>query len=230
MPIYRTLNHNFFKKWSSEMAYVLGFFAADGNMIKNKRGGHYIAFYSNDKELLVKIRTLLKSTQKIALKKKNPLYSGRPSYQIQIGSKEIYSDLLKLGLVPNKSLVLKVPAMPAKFFNHFVRGYFDGDGCVYFRKNWAKDRNKLRWVFQTRFTSGSRQFLSRLSCLLRNLEICKGGYLYDKGSSHELVFSHNDGFALFRFMYDNVPPDVYLERKYKKFQNAVKILNIGRVV
>lgn len=209
------------------MAYVLGFFTADGNMIKNKRGGHYIAFYSNDKELLVKIRTLLCSNQKIALKKQKPLHSRKPSYQIQIGSKEIYSDLLKLGLVPNKSLILKVPAIPEKFLSHFVRGYFDGDGCVYFKKNWAKDRNKLRWVFQTRFTSGSKKFLAKLHSILKLIEICRGGYLYDKGSGHELVFSHNDGLALFRFMYDNVSSEMYLDRKYKKFQKAIQVLHLG---
>src|SRR3989344_8046642 len=127
MPIHRTINQDFFKKWSSEMAYVLGFFAADGNMIKNNRGGHYIAFYSNDKELLIKVKNMLAANHKIGLKKQ--ALPKHPAYQIQIGSKEIYFDLLKLGLVPNKSLVLKVPVIPKKFIKHFVRGYFDGDGC-----------------------------------------------------------------------------------------------------
>lgn len=33
------------------MAYVLGFFAADGYMIHNKRGAHFVDFYSNDLEI-----------------------------------------------------------------------------------------------------------------------------------------------------------------------------------
>lgn len=41
MPVYKRVNKDFFKKWSNEMAYVLGFFAADGNMIVNKRGGQF---------------------------------------------------------------------------------------------------------------------------------------------------------------------------------------------
>jgi len=44
MPIYKTKNENFFKKWTPEMAYVLGFFAADGSMVKNKRGACFIEF------------------------------------------------------------------------------------------------------------------------------------------------------------------------------------------
>ena len=50
------------------MAYVLGFFAADGNMIKNKRGAHFIEFQITDKNLLEKIRELLGSNQKIAIR------------------------------------------------------------------------------------------------------------------------------------------------------------------
>jgi len=56
MPIFRTKNEDFFKKWSPEMAYVLGFFAADGNMLKNRRGAHFMEFTSTDKDIIVKIR------------------------------------------------------------------------------------------------------------------------------------------------------------------------------
>src|SRR3989338_4819696 len=38
------INVGFFKKWSSEMAYVLGFFAADGCMYINPRGSRYFCF------------------------------------------------------------------------------------------------------------------------------------------------------------------------------------------
>ena len=56
MPIYKNKNDNFFKKWTPEMAYILGYFAADGTMIKNKRGAHYIEFQSTDKELIVGVK------------------------------------------------------------------------------------------------------------------------------------------------------------------------------
>ena len=51
MPVYKQVNHQFFHKWNPTMAYVLGYFAADGCMIKNKRGAHYIEFTSIDKRL-----------------------------------------------------------------------------------------------------------------------------------------------------------------------------------
>ena len=207
------------------MAYVLGFFATDGNMSPHSNGGHYLEFTSCDKELLIKTRNLLKSSHKISGRNRNP--RGKTAYRIQIGSKILYKDLAELGLTPRKSLTIQFPHVPKQYLGGFIRGSFDGDGCVYLRKNWAKDRNKLRWVFQTRFTSGSKQFLKSLHSILKSKKICKGGYLYTKKGGYELVFSHHDGLAIFHFMYDNVSADMYLKRKYETFQKAIKILHLG---
>src|SRR3990167_6827407 len=105
MPIFRTKNEDFFKKWSPEMAYVLGFFAADGNMLKNRRGAHFMEFTSTDKDIIVKIRKALGSSHKISCRQTNPKW--KPAYRIQIGSKVIFSDLLELGMTPAKSNVIK---------------------------------------------------------------------------------------------------------------------------
>ena len=70
MPIQRNVNQDFFKKWSPNMAYVLGFFAADGNMIINKRGAHFIEFQINDLELLKNIRRALNSDHKITSRRR----------------------------------------------------------------------------------------------------------------------------------------------------------------
>lgn len=40
-------------------------------------------------------------------------------------------DLINLGCVPKKSLILTFPSeeqIPKKLIKHFIRGYFDGDG------------------------------------------------------------------------------------------------------
>ncbi|MFH1527353.1 MAG: LAGLIDADG family homing endonuclease [Bacteroidota bacterium] len=225
MPIFRTKNEDFFKKWSPEMAYVLGFFAADGNMSIHSNSGHYIEFTSCDAELIRKTRDLLKSNNKLS----NRIRSDKQkvAYRIQIGSNTLYKSLLSLGMTPNKSLTLKFPKIKPSRLKDFIRGYFDGDGCVYLKRHFIKARGKFRWVFQVRFTSGSRQFLKSLHLLLKTSKICKGGYLYEKNRGHELVFSHHDGLALFRFMYDNVPTEMYLERKYNTFQKAFSVLYLG---
>eukprot|EP01083_Nonionella_stella_P269665 912656_1 len=53
----------------------------------------------------------------------------------KINDHSMARDLIALGCTPRKSLTLKWPAnMPDKFASHFVRGYFDGDGCIHYRK------------------------------------------------------------------------------------------------
>jgi len=72
------LNVDFFKKWSVEMAYVLGYFAADGCMYKNSGGSKFINFVSTDYEILTKVKKLLSSQHKILPKRQsNPLGAKR---------------------------------------------------------------------------------------------------------------------------------------------------------
>ncbi|MFZ2556167.1 MAG: LAGLIDADG family homing endonuclease [Minisyncoccia bacterium] len=224
MPVPRTLNHDFFKKWGPEMAYVLGFFAADGCMIQSNRGSHFIEFHITDREILIAIRRVLKSNHKISVRvRKNPKH--KVGYRIQIGSKEMYHDLQALGMSSRKSLTLRMPDIPSKYFGHFVRGYFDGDGCVYFKKHHAKDRKKPRYVFATRFTCGSRPFVASLLTMLRRRGLQKGFILEKQNTAYELVFSHHDSVALYRIMYDTLgDSDIYLSRKYKLFTHAIETL------
>ena len=220
MPIHRMLNQDFFKKWSSEMAYVLGFFAADGNMMRHKNGGCYVELTSNDIEILRKIKKMMNFDHKIS---KRDRISGI-SYRVQLGSKVLFEDLTKLGFTPNKSNTIKFPNVPELFMKDFIRGYFDGDGCAHLGKHWAKDRGKLRWVFNIRFCSGSQGFLKSLWREVNKNGI-KGGYLYNKNNKgYDLVFSWKKGIALCNFMYNGVLSDMYLNRKHEIFQKALRII------
>lgn len=221
MPIYKEAARHFFRKWSSDMAYVLGFFAADGCMNRNKRGAHFISFQVTDLQILRDIRAILKSNHKLYSRQRNKKW--KRSYQLQIGSKNMFNDLVHLGFSPAKSKTLSFPDIPGKYICDFVRGYFDGDGNVYFKKHWAKDRGKLRWVFTTRFTSGSKGFLISLHKVLRRYDV-SGGFILEKNRGYELVFSHHDSLALFRLMYNNVPDSVFLKRKYRLFKRALVTL------
>lgn len=209
------------------MSYVLGFFAADGNMIRNRRGAHFIAFYSCDKSILLAVRSTLGSTHKLGIRRRSPPW--RTAYQLQIGSKEIFNDLIKLGFVPAKSKKLLFPKVPRKYLGDFVRGYFDGDGNIYFKKHYVKDRSKQKWIFTSRFTSGSRIFLESLLNILRSCGV-QGGFIVGKSnhSGFELVFSHRDSVALFHLMYDTISDNgLCLARKYSLFRRAIKTLYGG---
>lgn len=225
MPIQRSLNHEFFSQWNPDMAYVLGFFAADGSMLHNTRGACFIEFTITDLALLRDIRRTLESNHKITMRTRTE--RTKPQYRLQIGSKKLFDDLRKIGFTQAKSKTMLLPPIPSLYFADFVRGYFDGDGCVYFKKHFAKDRGKPRWVFNSRFTSGSKKFLMQLHRRLAGITHKGAISTKMKGdviSGYELIFSHTDSLALFDFMYNNDSCRLYLKRKHRLFVKAVKTL------
>lgn len=221
--MHRELNHDFFKKWSPEMAYVLGFFAADGSMLKNRRGGCFIEFNITDRVVLYQIRAAISSNHKIT-KRPSRSPKWKDIYRIQIGSREWFADLSRLGLTQHKSNTLRFPKVPKKYMGDFVRGYFDGDGCVYFKRLKYADRKYKRWALLTLFTSGSKQFLESLWEILKQHDI-QGGSLKNKTRGFELVLSHKDSLALYRLMYHTAfTTELYLPRKYNLFTKAMQTL------
>lgn len=227
MPMYRKLNHEFFSRWSPDMAYVLGFFAADGSMIRNTRGAHFIEFTIVDRIVLECIRRAVGSNHAITKRDRNPLH--RPAYRLQIGSKRWFADISALGFTPNKSKTICFPKVPSIYLGDFIRGYFDGDGGAYLGKYWSEWHKKRVWVFTSRFTSGCQQFLSDLQKELHGLGL-KGGYISAKKSGYDLVFSRHDSIALYHLMYHTaqVSP-LYLSRKRKVLERAIRVLKLNKM-
>ena len=214
------VDENFFKNWTPEMAYVLGFFAADGCLtVNHKRGNKYIEFTSTDYDIIEKIKTALKSDHKIGIRlgKKN----CKTAYRLQIGSKEIFDDLIALGFTPTKSLVMKFPIIPTRYLAHFVRGYFDGDGHSNFCRFYRKDRLTYGKFLQSGFTSGSKIFLEKLQLILKENINLKLGTLYSH-SGFRLNYSSKDSKKLFDFIYKDCSNTIYLARKYLKFKNEIE--------
>ncbi len=207
------------------MAYVLGYFAADGSMIQRLGGGGYIEITSTDKILLEHVRLVTGAGHKISERDRKE--NWKLQYRLQIGSIEWFQDLTRLGFTPNKSGTLSLPDVPPEYFNHFVRGYFDGDGCVYFAHLKYADRAHKRWVLQTLFTSGSREFLSKLHVQLKRRGVLRGVICKKSNRGFELKFSHKDSLALYRIMYHTGEiSDLFLPRKKEKLQNAVQVLGL----
>lgn len=224
MPVYRKKDENFFRKWTSEMAYVLGFFVADGYMIKNKRGACFVDFTSTDRIILEKIRKVLGSNLKISVRKRRE--DWKPIYRIQIGSKKIHSDLSDLGITQNKSKTVVMPKVPNNLFSHFVRGYFDGDGHVYvgcYPRKDSKNRTQ-KTVIITGFTSASRKFLEALHQKLLTHKHVVGGTLYSSSRSFRLCFSAKDSKRLYNLMYGKLKDNLYLSRKKVVFEKYFKMM------
>jgi hypothetical protein len=119
---YSPVNQDFFVEWSEAMAYVFGFWFADGWMSQPDRDAQ-VGFVSKDNEHLDLIRELMESQHQI--------YSRRDGcFALTIGGKRLWRGLLYRGGMPAKSLIAPMPEVPYVFLRPFVRGYVDGDGYV----------------------------------------------------------------------------------------------------
>ena len=202
------------------MAYVLGFFAADGNLSINKRGGCYISFHSKDKQIILDIRKVINSSNKIS-KRFNKLNKGF-YYRLQIGSKEIVEILQDIGFSTNKTNHLPFPNISSSVLSHFVRGYFDGDGNIW-QGEVHKERKTKHKVLQLAFTSGSSNFLNQLKSSLGNLLKTNGSHVIGKnGRYSRLQYSTNDTLKIYEFMYNDCTSFLYLKRKKKQFDGNIK--------
>lgn len=195
------LNENFFSEWNETMAYVLGFWFADGYMRKEK--SYRITFSGKDKEIFVQILQAFNSSHPIRLTNKED-----NCYFISLCSRKLYEDLLLLGGLRCKSKVINFPEVPRKFLPDFVRGYFDGDGSVFFVKYVRSKDKRLTKELRTNFTSGSQVFLNKLMEVLHDeigLPFKKLG-LFNNGSSIKLGYGMKDSDTLLKYMYyDNFP-------------------------
>jgi hypothetical protein len=203
------------------MAYVLGFFAADGYITVNKRGGQFWCLDIVDKKILEKIKKKINSNHKISTRKrKRDKYT---TYRLQIGSVEMCEDLRFLGFYERKTKNLSIPNIPQKYFSDFVRGYFDGDGNVWV--GYIHKKRKIKTLsIQTVFTSCSKEFLEELRVRLEINKVKKGRIRKGKGSYYRLVYSVINSFNLYNFMYNDksAKNKLYLARKKIIFDKYIK--------
>lgn len=211
MGIKYAVNENFFKKWTQEMAYVLGYIYADGSMEDaSYLRGRYVRVSSAEKNNLLKIKAWMDSQHTVTERK---TVDGRSLYLLRIGSHVLYSDLTKLGLYPNKSLTIRFPKIPKKYITHFIRGYFDGDGCVRICMRKGKDEKMVINKLCTIFTSGSKLFLEELAACIKENADTNLLKVYSGNRAFMLSYTTGDSVKIFKFLYEKVEKPVYLERK-----------------
>ena len=204
------------------MAYILGFIYADGSLEDAPYiRARYLRVTNTDLDRIQAIKRILKSDHRIVTEEQGGNY--RPRYLLRIGSHVLYDKLVKIGITPRKSLVMKFPDVPSDCLGSFVRGYFDGDGCAYLEMRPTGRPKRLLTVF----TSGSKVFLEKLHLQLRTCAGIKGKGLYRHGSTkgtYQLRYSSEDSVRLFKLMYK--PPlqnDLFLRRKYDIFTRYFKL-------
>ena len=124
------LDENFFDSIDTEeKAYFLGLLWADGTNVC-KRNCVQIGLQERDKHILEKM--VLAMNANSPLKRKKSTYpGGQDIYSVSLFSEHMSMRLNDIGMVPNKSLILKFPTcIPENLIRHFIRGVFDGDGYI----------------------------------------------------------------------------------------------------
>lgn len=135
------LNENYFSEINSKTkAYILGLIVSDGNISSGELNNIKLFFKNNSccSELNV-IKDIIKDMEytgdyKIVSRKDRE----GTSIELIISSKKLKEDLIKLGILPNKTFQMSIENIckniPNEYISDFILGYFDGDGCFSFSK------------------------------------------------------------------------------------------------
>src|SRR3989344_7733317 len=134
------------QEWSANLAYAIGLLATDGCL---SPPGHLIDLTSKDCEQLENFCRCVGVDFTITKKQAG---NGKECLRVQFKSVLFYNFLLSIGLTPAKSKTLGPLAIPDKYFFHFLRGAFDGDGCTY---SYWDPRWKSSFMFYLCFASAS---------------------------------------------------------------------------
>jgi hypothetical protein len=199
------VNDDYFKKWSHNMAYIFGFWLTDGYIGKYNSYIFSISQHKDDKYLLEAILKEMESNY-LLYRHKNT-----NNYDLNIRSKIIYDDIIKLGGKERKSLDVKFPKIPKKYLPDFIRGLWDGDGSI------VRDKNRKQ-LYNSNYVSGSKELaLGLYRILKKNIPYLKGSFV-SKKNEYRVIFSKNDSIRLKNFMYQE-PLDgkLMLKRKYELF-------------
>jgi intein-encoded DNA endonuclease-like protein len=218
-----TINTEFFKCIDSEeKAYFLGLMYADGNVyIQSKTRTYYsisLCLQERDKAILEKFKKKIAPNHKLYFVKKQD--GQQNQYKLLFNSKIVSEQLFELGCMPAKSLKLEFPSLPnSTLQRHFIRGYFDGDGCI------SSSKRKNGYEAYSASIASTKDFCLAASSVINNeLDIKPTIYTRkSNGITSELSFGGNHQVVKFmEWLYKD--STIRIVRKYSKFEKLKKSL------
>lgn len=204
-----SVNDNYFNEIDTEdKAYWLGFLFADGYVrMKNNRSGQLkLKLSIKDKDHIILFNKYLSSNYLIKNYTSQTKYKNRFSIsnvsEVSIYNSKIVKDLVRHGCVNNKTFLIKFPDIEAHLYRHFIRGYFDGDGCIYKLKN-RPNSFSISIVSNFQFVSDIKDKLGY-------------GKIYQSENIHILLFNKISEIKNFcEYIYKD--STIFLERKKQIF-------------
>lgn len=195
---------NYFHKIDSEeKAYFLGFLYSDGYICKTPYGySTGIALQKEDEYIIQAFKQKLGITGNVSYYKN--------SAKISSPSKNLYLDLQNIGIQEDKSHKdFHTPNIDSKYINAFIRGYFDGDGCITI---------KSTGYSVVSICCNSKIFLEDIKAILEQNNIKCRPICTEKRNKnlYVLYLSKRENQIKFcNYIYSNA--NLYLKRKYLKF-------------
>lgn len=193
---------------TEEKAYWLGFLYADGCVHRFKNSYKVeLTLQESDLEHLLKFKNFIDW-------KENPKYrEAQKAYRVSFGSRKVAEDLISLGCVPNKSLILTFPdKVPDSLIQHFIRGYFDGDGSIHLIQNKHSVTPDVRILGTKEFL---RTLLTKLQINTASIKKCK----HNSSNNYYVKFNKDDSYKFLNYIYKDAL--IYLQRKFDKYVFAV---------
>jgi len=217
---------------TEEKAYWLGFIMADGSIYYRKLKSGILSLYGlkfglTDKEVMDKFKIFLglgEETKYYVLNQPK----CQPVYYLSVNCHKMARDLEKHGVIPNKINRTKIPDLKDEFIRHFIRGYFDGDGCIHLRDKKRKD-NSIRKDAAVIITSCSTKILKQIEEISKEKNIVKQNKKYlrfpkeyngKKNVPYFVITKRVNAVDFLNFIYKD--STVYMERKYKLYNEFIK--------
>lgn len=212
----KNYNENYFETIDSEdKAYFLGFICADGCLINDESKYRYqltIKIHNKDEHILSELLKYINGEMNIWQ------HLQRDMSQITFSGKKIIDDLGNKGVYPQKTFTISYPMIDENLERHFLRGYFDGDGCI--RLNIDKRDNSKRG--DLRFVGGSIDILTKINERMNVLFGTNLNKLYGpKNRDYKFIgwAGMSDIEKIYHGFYDNT--NLYLKRKKSIFDEVI---------
>ena len=202
-----SLNENYFDEIDSpNKAYILGLLYADGCNYPPKNSVS-LTLQEKDKTILDKIKEEIDSNIPLYYKNLNNKNQNHQNvYSLTLTNKHMSEQLEKLGVVQHKSLILTFPEWLDKLlYPHFIRGYFDGDGCLC--------GNMVTICSTSQFC----KYLQNICLDKLNITTYVKDVYGNEESETKIfyVFGKNKVKVFLDYFYDNA--DIYIQRKYDAY-------------
>lgn len=218
------IEYDYFDNIDTEYkAYILGLIYADGcirdNVIGKREWRLMISIQEEDGIILQK---LLDDTNKKQLILRNPPSTIKHNWKKQltatINNTYLCKQLIELGCFPRKSKNgMTFPILDKNYINHFIRGFFDGDGCIYIKPKKYVGINRTSTYYSKRlaFTSTDSVFLDTLCDYLPISKVYKRKVVR-KNIVHTYWIERKEDVERVReYLYNNA--NYFFLRKYNKF-------------